>query len=184
MKEKNNAFEQALEWLFQHKKAIDQKDVAKKTGISVTTISRIKNHGVGRPDDKTVRKFNEAFGNIFNPDFLRGQSDVMLASDLQTDDNPVAINLHQSTPQTTHVDQGSLMNAIIAAQQGEIESLKRELKTKEALVAEKDARIADLRQQVADLRNQLAIEQNKGAYGNYGFVTGVADDGERPSARK
>lgn len=205
MKEKNRVFAKVFDWLYQQGKAIDQTDIARKTGISATTISRIMNHGVGRPDEKTIRKFNAAFGNIFNPDFLRGQSDEMFVREsktIVTEDKSVQVQLP---------DYSSLMNATIAAQQTSIESLKRELadkdesaskaeasakrelaakqetidalrnqlKDKDETISAKDDVIVSLRQQLDDLRNQLRA---KDATDNYPFTTGVAD--KRPIRKK
>jgi len=200
MKEKNRVFAKVFDWLYQQGKAIDQTDIARKTGISATTISRIMNHGVGRPDEKTIRKFNAAFGNIFNPDFLRCQSDEMFAREASSktaaaEDRAVQVQLP---------DYSSLMNATIAAQQTSIESLKRELsdkdesaakaeasakreldakqetidalrnqlKDKDKTISAKDDVIVSLRQQLDDLRNQLRA---KDVTDNYPFTTGVAD---------
>lgn len=205
MKEKNRVFAKVFDWLYQQGKAIDQTDIARKTGISATTISRIMNHGVGRPDEKTIRKFNAAFGNIFNPDFLRGQSDEMFVREsktIVTEDKSVQVQLP---------DYSSLMNATIAAQQTSIESLKRELadkdesaskaeasakrelaakqetidalrnqlKDKDKTISAKDDVIVSLRQHLDDLRNQLRA---KDATDNYPFTTGVAD--KRPIRKK
>lgn len=193
MKVKNKAFQQAFEWLYQNGKAIDQKDIAMKTGVSKTTISRIMNHGVGHPDEKTVRKINAAFGNVFNPDFLLGKSDKMFAEDNNQDDQQESLSLPGYS---------SMVNSIIAAKDDAIESLKRELiKTEESSkheladkeeiisairgqLATKDTLIDNLQQQVADLRAALAEQQKKDSLDNYPFTPGVADDGERASTGK
>jgi transcriptional regulator with XRE-family HTH domain len=187
MGEKNKAFKKVFEWLYKEGKAIDQKDIAKKTGISATTISRIMNHGVGRPDEKTVRKLNAAFDNIFNPDFLMGNSDEMFLDNDYKQEQPVI------------PEYSSMINSIIAAKDETIESLKSELlNTEESLkskildreelvksirsqLATKDILIESLRQQVTDLRAALAEQQKKDSLGNYPFTPGVADDGERAS---
>lgn len=200
MKEKNKVFVRVFEWLYMHGKAIDQADIAAKTGISATTISRIINHGVGRPDEKTIRKINAAFGNIFNPDFLRGQSDIMLIEELSRD--KATINSNQQQLTSTLPDYGSMTNAIIAAKDDAIMSLKRELaKTEDSAKRElaakeetisalrgqinsKDAHIETLNRQIEDLRAQLALQQMKDAVGNFPFTIGAAEDSNRQSAEK
>ena len=210
MKEKNKVFARVFDWLYQHEMAIDQSDISKKTGISPTTISRIMNHGVGRPDEKTIRKLNAAFGNIFNPDFLRGQSEKMLMEELSPDSNAINSNQHQLS--SIIPDYGSMTNAIIAAKDDAIMALKKEsaakddtiialrgqlkdkdatIASKDAHLAEKDARLADkqamivnLQEQVADLKHRLAAYQSKELLGDYPFKMGAADDGSRPSVGK
>lgn len=159
MKEKNKVFSRAFDWLYQQGWAIDQADIAQKTGISATTISRIMNHGVGRPDEKTIRKLNAAFNNIFNPDFLRGQSDKMLVCEETFSETE--INSNQQQLPVIVPDYSSMTNAIIAAKddaieawkskaeskEETIEALKRDLaKTEESAkreLAEKDARLKE-----------------------------------------
>ena len=160
-------------------------------GVTEDTISRIMRLHNQVTED-IITRLQTASGCIFNLQWLRGESDVMLAAD--ADKAPVADNLHEST----HIDQGSLMNATIAAQQTSIESLKRELakaeesskrelaakdETINALrgqLAAKDTIIETLQQQVADLRTALAEQQKKDSLGNYPFTHGVADEGSKP----
>ena len=136
-------------------------------GVTEDTISRIMRLHNQVTED-VITRLQTASGCIFNLQWLRGESDVMLAADVDNKPTPVADNLHEST----HIDQGSLMNATIAAKDETIESLKREGATKDAL-------IESLQQQVADLRAALAEQQKKDSLGNYPFTPGVADNGER-----
>lgn len=77
---KNEIFAYVLDWLVREKMVEDQKDLAKKTGISQNTISRIMT-GKVEPKDDTLRKLNDAFGHIFNMQYLRGRSTKMLMGD-------------------------------------------------------------------------------------------------------
>ena len=145
-------------------------------GVNKDTITNILRYRTAVTDD-IITRLQTASGRIFNLQWLRGESDVMLAAD--ADKAPVADNLHEST----HIDQGSLMNATIAAQQASIESLKREVAAKDETIgslkregATKDELIKSLQQQVADLRAALAEQQKKDSLGNYPFTIGAADD--------
>ena len=145
-------------------------------GVTEDTISRIMRLHNQVTED-IITRLQTASGCIFNLQWLRGESDVMLATD--ADKAPVADNLHEST----HIDQGSLMNATIAAQQTSIESLKREVAAKDETIeslkredATKDELIKSLQQQVADLRAALAEQQKKDSLGNYPFTIGAADE--------
>ena len=188
---RNHIFAAAIDELRRREgKKLSQKEIAERMGVTEDTISRIMRLHNQVTED-IITRLQTASGCIFNLQWLRGESDVMLAAD--ADKAPAADNLHEST----RIDQGSLMNATIAAQQTSIESLKRELaKTEESAKRElaakdetieslkreaaiKDALIETLQQQVADLRAALAEQQKKDSLGNYPFTIGVADEGRK-----
>ena len=162
-KEKNN-FTRAVEWLKHHGVVKDQNDMADRMGTTPTTISRNKHGGVQRPDDDTLRKFNEQFGSIINIDYLRGESKVMLMKDLVA---------RQSAKQSKPADKtASLLAAkddIIAVKDDMIANLhiqldekKEEIAFMRSQLADKDKLIDFLRQQINELRMQVATE--KGLY--------------------
>lgn len=78
----NELFALAVEWLYDHNKVADQKELAQVTGITETIISRILNNKVKKPSDATVRKLLNAFPGLFNPNYFRGKSLYMLMSDV------------------------------------------------------------------------------------------------------
>ena len=194
---RNHIFAAAIDELRRREgKKLSQKEIANRMGVTEDTVSRIMRLHNQVTED-IITRLQTASGCIFNLQWLRGESDVMLVAD--ADKAPVAAdNPHEST----HIDQGSLMNATIAAQQTSIESLKRELaKTEESAKRElaakdetisalrgqlstKDELVKSLQQQVADLRAALALQQTKDNFGNYPFTPGVADNGERVSTEK
>ena len=190
---RNHIFAAAIDELRRREgKKLSQKERADRMGVTEDTISRIMRLHNQVTED-IITRLQTASGCIFNLQWLRGESDVMLAADVDNRPAPVTKNLHEST----HIDQGSLMNATIAAQQTSIESLKRELlKTEESAkrelaakdetisalrgqLATKDTLIESLQQQVADLRDALAEQQKKDSLGNYPFTIGAADEGEK-----
>ena len=195
---RNHIFAAAIDELRRREgKKLSQKEIAERMGVNENTVSRILNlHN--EVTEETITQLQTASGCIFNLQWLRGESDVMLAADVDKKSAPTAENQHQSTS----IDQSSLMNATIAAQQTSIESLKhevakteesakRELAAKEETIgalrgqlATKDALIESLKQQVADLRAALAEQQKKDSLGNYPFTVGAADNGERASSEK
>ena len=186
-KTRNNIFAAAFDYLKRTTDINTQQELADKMGVTKDTVSRIITAKTKVTDD-AITKLQTASGCIFNLQWLRGESDVMLAAD--ADKAPAADNLHEST----HIDQGSLMNATIAAQQTSIESLKRELAKAEesskrelaakdetigalrGQLATKDELIESLQQQVADLRAALVEQQKKDSLGNYPFTIGAADE--------
>lgn len=188
---RNHIFAAAIDELRRREgKKLSQKEIADRMGVTEDTVSRIMRLHNQVTED-IITRLQTASGCIFNLQWLRGESDVMLAAD--ADKAPAADHLHEST----HIDQGSLMNATIAAQQTSIESLKRELakveesakhelaakeETISALrgqLATKDELIKSLQQQVSDLRAALAEQQTKDNFGNYPFTPGVADEGKK-----
>lgn len=188
---RNHIFAAAIDELRRREgKKLSQKEIADRMGVTEDTVSRIMRLHNQVTED-IITRLQTASGCIFNLQWLRGESDVMLAADVDNKPTPVADNLHEST----HIDQGSLMNATIAAQQTSIESLKREAaKTEESAkrelaakdetisalrgqLAAKDTIIETLQQQVADLRAALAEQQKKDSFGNYPFTIGAADEG-------
>lgn len=190
---RNHIFAAAIDELRRREgKKLSQKEIADRMGVTEDTISRIMRLHNQVTED-IITRLQTASGCIFNLQWLRGESDVMLAADVDNRPAPVADYLHEST----HIDQGSLMNATIAAQQTSIESLKRELakaeesakrelaakeETISALrgqLATKDTLIETLQQQVSDLRAALAEQQKKDSLGNYPFTIGAADEGKK-----
>ena len=76
---RNEIFSCAVDYLYKEGKISDQSDLAEKTGITETTISRILNNKVKKPSEDSLRRLNITFGNIFNPRWLRGEDEEMFA---------------------------------------------------------------------------------------------------------
>ena len=190
---RNHIFAAAIDELRRREgKKLSQKEIAKRMGVTEDTVSRIMRLRNYVTED-IISRLQTASGCIFNLQWLRGESDTMLVIDVDKPSTPMTENLHQSAP----IDQSSLINATIAAQQTSIESLKRELasayelaekaeasakrelaakqETIDALrseLATKNTIITTLQQQVADLRKQ----QLSGALACYPFPMGVAEE--------
>lgn len=124
MRLKNEIFATILDWLIREHYVIDQRDLSHKIGITATTISRIMT-GKVEPKDETLRKLNAAFGNIFNMQYLRGQSTTMLVAD-----QGQATSLHEDdkTPYTTLPKWADTLIDIMSKQIKENEALNRELR--------------------------------------------------------
>ena len=78
---RNECFRVALDYLYKNGLVVDQKELSEKTKLSQTAISRILNNRVKEPSEASIRKLNEAFGNIFNPEYFRGHSVHLLMED-------------------------------------------------------------------------------------------------------
>jgi len=78
---RNERFRVALDYLYKNGLVADQRELSVKTGLSQKSISHILNNRVQNPSEATIRKLNEAFGNIFNPEYFRCNSEHMLAEE-------------------------------------------------------------------------------------------------------
>lgn len=200
-KTRNNRFVAAFDYLRRTRGNLTRLEMAAMMGVSKDTITRIM-HAYTPFTDDAITKFQKATGCIFNLQWLRGESDIMLAKDAESKPAPAEEIPHHSAPA---IDQSSLMNATIAAQQTAIESLKRELDDKEEvanalrsqlngkdeIIAAKDAQLADrqtiidsLQAQLIELRNQLSLYRSKEVLGDYPFRIGAAEESICPSAAK
>ena len=134
-KTRNNNFAAALDYLKrQSEKKLYQKDLAEMLGVTENTISNIINYRTAVSEDM-ITQLHKISNCIFNLQWLRGQSDVMLAKDVPA--APLPDNNVQ----------------LLAAKDESIATLKRELAAKDATIAAKDDIIALLQQQIAELRN-------------------------------
>ena len=176
MKLRNENFAIALDWLVKNKGVDGQKGLAQITGISQNTISRIMT-GKVEPSDDTLRKLNDAFEGIFNMNFLRGSSIVMLAEDkLYYSQHPEEHPLYEPEETVKQLpDMSSVFNAALAAKDIAIESLRRELDTKDELNKTLREQVQLLKTRIADLERQLAASATSDL-SHYPFPIGAAED--------
>ena len=125
---RNERFRVALDYLYKNGLVADQRELSEKIGVSETSISQILNNRVKKPSESTIRKLNEAFGNIFNPEYFRCNSEHMLA------DEPV----QASEPISDYVALPRWADSIIQ------------------LVTEQVKTIEDLRREVAALHQEIS----------------------------
>lgn len=81
-KTRNNNFAAAFDYLKQRGEVGSQLELARKMGVNKDTITNILNAYTPVTEDKITR-LQAATGNIFNLQWLRGESDVMLAADVK-----------------------------------------------------------------------------------------------------
>lgn len=157
------AFKKMLDWLYANTDANNQTDVARKAGINQVTMSRILNGKVKCVKPETVRAINAAYGKVFNPEWMRGESDVMLIADMVTgspasDASPSAV----SSPTPSDNVNATLLAAkeeTIAALRAQLEEKDRRIADKEELITAKNERIDSMQEQLAVLRAQMTIER-------------------------
>lgn len=135
---KNELFLDAVDYLFEKRLVSSQRELAQKIGIGDAALSRIKNN-VKVVSDDTIRKMNEAFGNIFNMAYFRNGSDVLLVSDCS--------ELSEQPNQPT--SGGDLFAQMVA-------DLRKDLDYFKKMVLAKDNIIQDNTGQLISLQSRLA----------------------------
>ena len=138
---RNERFRVALDYLYKNGLVADQRELSEKIGISETSISQILNNRVQKPSEATIRKLNEAFGNIFNPEYFRCNSEHMLA------DEP----LQASEPEPDYVALPTWADALIQMVTEQVkanEDMRRELR-------QSLEEVASLKQELQNTINNL-----------------------------
>lgn len=182
MRLRNEIFAHVLDWLIQNNKVEDQKDLALKTGISQNTVSRIMT-GKVEPSDDTLRKLNATFGNIFNMQYLRGESIVMLIEDVAYyKSHPGELNKLINGEGDNKIDQSSLVNAALAAKDAAIAAKDETIAALHEQIQAKDELIAALRQQLDILQQQVHAAKDEELFKDFPFPKGIADKKDKPSA--
>ena len=139
--ERNNRFAAAFDYLKRQGRVHTQVELAKLMGVNKDTITNIL-HCYTPVTEDIISKLQAATDGIFNLQWLRGVDDVMLATS-PADPSP-------SSPE--HLDASSVINTIVAAKDGQIAAMEREL-------AAKDELIEYMRREIEQLRSQQANSQ-------------------------
>ena len=145
-----------MDYLFKNGLIADQSELSKLTGISETSISRILNNRVKEPSEATIRKLNEAFGNIFNPEYFRGHSIHLLMEDVAY----YAKHPDKDPSSRHYVPIEERMEAAEPAQ--EYQAIPKWADSIIHLVSTQVRTIEDLRRELSTLREELhAVLTNK-----------------------
>lgn len=172
MRLRNNIFAAAFDYLKRNTDIKTQKELARRMGVTENTITRILKDYTDVTED-IITKLQTASGCIFNLQWLRGEDPIhMLAEDLND-----GMAAQFVDPEKTTIDQSSLVNALLAAKDETISSLKsrisdmeRTIKDKETIIHDRDARIADLERKLA--------EATTSDLAKYPFAFGTAEEKE------
>ena len=184
----NEVFKKMVDWVYLNGMASNQAELCEKIGLDPASVSRILNGRVKGCKGETLRKVNAAFGNIFNPEWIRGESNVMLVRDLTPTGMNACVETRSMVP-----DMSSMINAVIAGKDDAIMALKRELASKEETIAalrgqidDKEALIRDKERYIGSLQQQLAdLQRERGSRSGFPYVPGVAEtDTDKMSARR
>ena len=170
MKLRNNIFAAALDYLKRNTDIKTQKELARRMGVTETTITRILKDYTEVTED-IITKLQTASGCVFNLQWLRGEdSEHMLAVD-------VVETPKESKPV---IDQSSMVNAIIAAKDETIATLQARIVDLERTIADKETIIKAREARIVALERKLASYATSDL-DNYPFSVGVADDGPHPN---
>jgi transcriptional regulator with XRE-family HTH domain len=143
-----------------------QKDIVKAAGLSQNTITKIKT-GQNNAGDDTINKLCNAFK--LNPDFFyRGSKQFKMEEK------------EQQPASAPTIDNGSAINAALAAKDETIETLKARISDLQQTIADKieiikarDSRILELERRIAQL--------NADDLSNYHFPIGAAEHSDKPN---
>lgn len=201
-RQRNNNFAAAFDYLRRNLGITTQGKLAKAMGVNKDTITNILNYYTPVTEDK-ISKLMAAFEGVFNLQYLRGESDTMLAGDVTKGGTPpltppllgagntegpeLPASLRGGVPQAGWSDSDAI-NALLAAKDDTIMFLRHQLQKLEERadreLANKDAHIADLEKNLEDLRQTIRHLQNGNPLADYPFKVGVADNGDKPSPRQ
>lgn len=183
---KNELFKVAVDYIYKEHLVGSQGELAEKIGISASALSRIMSNKKFVGDD-TLRKMNEAFGNIFNMAYFRGEDPhCMLMEDLmyykQHPEKRLVFDKPKAVPApTTPADQTpqaiDYTFLIEKAVEKATAYADKTIATLEKQVADKDKQIADLRFRVRELEMFINSQSFSKAIEKSPFPVGVADDG-------
>jgi transcriptional regulator with XRE-family HTH domain len=141
-----------------------QKDIVEAAGLSQNAISKIKT-GQNNAGDDTINKLCTAFN--LNPDFFyRGSQQFTMEE-----------KTHQA-PSAPTIDNGSAINAALAAKDETIETLKARIVDLQQTIADKVDIIKDREARIVDLERQLAVATTSDIT-RFPFKVGVAEELEQ-----
>jgi transcriptional regulator with XRE-family HTH domain len=141
-----------------------QKDIVKAAGLSQNAISKIKT-GQNNAGDDTINKLCTAFN--LNPDFFyRGSQQFSLEE-----------KTHQAPP-VPMIDNGSAVNAALAAKDETIETMKARIADLQRTIDDKVEIIKAREARIVDLERQLAVATTSDIT-RYPFKVGVAEEREQ-----
>lgn len=156
-KPRNELFFDAVDYLFREKLVKNQRDFAQKIGITDASYTRIKT-GKRNVSDETLRRMNEAFGDIFDMRYFRSQSDHYL---LEPAEKPTEQPLERVRQDPQPIDHSSLINAMLAAKDETIAELRARIADKDSQLADKEALILSQQSQLADKEAIIISQQSQ-----------------------
>ena len=159
MRLRNNIFAAAFDEMKRRGIVKNQKELAHKMGVSEDTITRILKDRTEVTED-VITKLQTASGCLFNLQWLRGESNIMLAEAVETQPQ-TNINPHQSVSIDADLWHKALENDanVIASLRKDIEYYQQLVLDKDSLIQEHNEQIIAL--QIANTRLTTELEHTK-----------------------
>lgn len=157
----NEIFVTMVDWIVYNTEMCNPTQALRKAGLDAANYSKIKSGTNKSVKYETMLKLNKAFGKPFNPEWMRGKSDVMLVDDIAqvcSDKRGEPVDMAASLIASLR-DQLNDKERMIAEKDAHITDLHKQLADKDEIIATKDALIKNLQQTVASLRADLAMEK-------------------------
>lgn len=142
-KTRNNNFAAAIDWLKRNRELKSQKKLAEEMGVNKDTITNIIRYRTEVTDD-VITKLQKATGCVFNLQWLRGESSVMLADNL-SQDQPQGLNM------------SSAVNAMLATRDELIAELRDRIADKDEIISLMKSKISLLEQQIVGLQLEKGV---------------------------
>lgn len=159
MRLRNNIFAAAFDEMKRRGIVKNQKELAHKMGVSEDTITRILKDRTEVTED-VITKLQTASGCLFNLQWLRGESNVMLAEAVEAQPQ-TNINPHQSASIDADLWHKALENDanVIASLRKDIEYYQQLVLDKDSLIQEHNEQIVAL--QIANTRLTTELDHTK-----------------------
>lgn len=160
----------AIEYLKSIGSVHKQQDVEERMGATESSLSRALKGDAKYLTDKFILRFNKAFGNVFNEDWLIGGEGEMLADDKKTSDTIAnkQVQMHEDSIEFVTAGGEAFASMIVRL-------MNEKQIAPYGLLADKDKEIADLNRQIGKLEALLEVAK-KGVAQEVGNAT-VADVG-------
>ena len=170
MSTKKDRLNEVYEHLRKHFGVHTKKDFADALRIKQPGLYSAMNGNEAYLTDNLFKRICAAYQGVFNLDYLLTGEGQLLTIEEEVHNNDYE-RLYNPQP----IDNSSLVNAIIAAKDETIASLKRELDAKNETITLQRSRIAELERQLA--------AATTGDLSHYPFAFGAAEHKEQPKIK-
>jgi len=138
-----------------------------------TSLSAAMNGDESYLTDNLFKNICDAYPGTFNLDYLlNGEGDLLTIEE--------DVHNEELKKQSSSIDQGSLINAALAAKDETIAAKQEIIDQLNHRLEEKDVLITELRARIADLQRLALLTHPADPLRSYPFEIGVAESDERP----
>lgn len=163
-------FMKMTRWVIDNTDVRNPTEVARLSGINPVTVTKVKHGNVKSVKQETLKKINNAFGNVFNPDWMRGESDVMLMKDLAQIDSELEFPAGDAP---TFSEFLAAKNETIAALRGQLADKDKVIAAQDKVIAKQDAMYNALQKAYERMSERMQMDSD-------GYIVGmVAEEPEK-----